>query len=100
MTVPNFSSYGNYASSNYGVNSLLFTVGNFDYYFSYETLVAFRHPRVGMVVHTNDWGPTTGKHLNWIDDGEKEDKAARLTCEQFQQVLAYVEEYDAVARAA
>jgi hypothetical protein len=45
-----------------------------DFYFSYRTLVAFQ-PRNGqMFVHANDWGVTTGKHLNWIDGGSKKER--------------------------
>lgn len=49
-------------------------------YVSYETVVAFRGPK-GLRVIKNYWGPTTGKHLNWIDDGSKEE---RLDSEQFE----------------
>jgi len=34
-----------------------------------------------MKVSENVWGPTTGKHLNWIDGG---DKKSRLPYNQFQ----------------
>ena len=86
MNIPNFTSYGNYSSDNYGAHTLRFSVNGSVYYFSYQTLVAFRRHSVGLVVRENTWGPTTGKHLNWIDGGSN--KAARLTEEQFQQVLA------------
>lgn len=56
-------------------------------WFSYETPVAIRIYGVGTVVHTNDWGATTGKHLNYIDVGGTEAKAARLNAEQFRAVL-------------
>jgi|TARA_R100000479_G_C6272324_1_gene159962 hypothetical protein len=63
-----FSSYGDYSSKNYGVNALVFTdINNVDYYFSYNTLVAFNHSSTGLVIMKNYWGNTTGKHLNWID---------------------------------
>lgn len=39
-------------------------------WFSYETIVAFCTPQTGMCVTENVWGPTTGKHLNWISDKE------------------------------
>lgn len=35
--------------------------------FSYRTPIAFRHPDINngaVIVRENDWGPTTGKHLN------------------------------------
>ena len=74
-----FRSYGNYSSSNYGVNAMKFTDarGN-DFYFSYRTLVAFRTSRTGLVVIKNYWGPTTGKHLNWIDDGDKHGRLSEV----------------------
>ena len=40
-------------------------------YFSYETLVAFKVPSYQLASIENYWGPTTGKHLNWI--GEPKD---------------------------
>jgi len=36
------------------------------------------------VVRKNDWGATTGKHLNWIDGGAKAD---RLGADAFQGKL-------------
>lgn len=89
MTTPNWAVYTGYASKNYGVNALVFTADGRDYYFSYKTLVAFRG-RNGLVVRQNEWGPTTGKHLNAIDGGSKETRAARLSGEAFEQ--AYAEE--------
>ena len=38
-----FKNYGNYSSDNYGKHSLVFTdTNNNDFYFSYNTLIAFR----------------------------------------------------------
>ena len=34
-------------------------------WFSYETPIAFRDDN-GLVVRKNDWGPTTGKHINYV----------------------------------
>ena len=58
--------YGNYSSNNYGSHSLAFSdnFGN-DYYFSYDTLVAFTDDN-GLCIRENIWGSTTGKHLNCI----------------------------------
>ena len=50
-------------------------------YFSYETLVAFKVPNYQLVSVENCWGNTTGKHLNWIDNGNKKE---RLTPEDFE----------------
>lgn len=78
----NFKNYGRYSSDNYGVNTLMFTdpQGN-EFYFSYQTLVAFKH-NGNLYVHQNDWSRTTGKHLSWIDGGNKE---ARLNDEDFNK---------------
>ena len=82
--VPTFESYGKYSSSNYGAHTLVFSdaKGN-KFYFSYETLVAFIGSN-GLVVRENNWGPTTGKHLNWIDGGNKKQ---RVNEEKFNQIL-------------
>jgi hypothetical protein len=78
--------YGKYASSNYGINAMKVDVGPLTLYFSYRTLVAVRHPN-GLTVRQNDWRATTGKHLNWIDGG---DKKSRLPCEDFQREVAQI----------
>jgi len=82
VKLANFESYGNYSSSNYGVNALMFEDGKENrFYFSYKTLVAFSTPSSGLVVHANVWGTTTGKHLNWIDNkGHK----SRVSSSEFQ----------------
>ena len=79
--------YGEYASSNYGSHTQGFSdnYGN-DYYFSYETLVAFSSAKHGLVVRENVWSNTTGKHLNWIN----RDKDSRVTSEVFNQLLSEV----------
>lgn len=84
--LPSFSTYGNYSNANYGAHALTFTdaAGN-DYWFSYKTLVAFRGPDGVRHVHRNDWGTTTGKHLNAIDGG---DKKARLSTPDFKAAFA------------
>lgn len=61
-------------------------VGNLVIYFSYETPVAvyLRNSGVPMMVRQNDWGTTTGKHLNEIDGGSKEAKKERVSEERFE----------------
>ena len=59
-------------------------VGPLTLYFSYTTVVGFHHASTGTVVRENNWGPTTGKHLNAIDDG---DKKSRVSAEVFMQKL-------------
>jgi len=48
------------------------------YAFSYDTLVAFKHVSGSWTVSKNEWGNTTGKHLNSIDGGTTEAKALRV----------------------
>jgi len=79
--------YGNYSSNNYGAHSLAFQLGDVTVYFSYETPVAFSAPGHGLVVRKNDWGPTSGKHLNWIDGGDHKN---RLPGSEFEPLLKEV----------
>lgn len=86
MNLPKITTYGEYKSGNYGANSLLVSVGNLDLYFSYQTVVAFRGAD-GLKVRQNDWSTTTGKHLNWIDGGDKDAKKKRLAGQEFETLL-------------
>lgn len=61
------SSYGRYNSDNYGKNTLQINLGGFVLFYSYATVVAFDDDD-GLVISENKWGPTTGKHLNWIKE--------------------------------
>ena len=84
-TLPSFETYGNYSSSNSGVHTQVFTdVEGIDYYFSYKTLVAYRKPGDRVVCRINDWGSTTGKHLNWIQP----DKSKRISGAEFETQAA------------
>jgi hypothetical protein len=74
LQIPSISNYGDYSSDNYGAHTLLVDFGTLEIYYSYKTIVAFRHESTGLVVSQNQWGTTTGKHLNWIND----DKSARI----------------------
>lgn len=74
----NFSNYGYYSSNNYGAHTLCFSEEQNRYWFSYETLIAF-HIKGEFHIIKNYWGPTTGKHLNWIDS----DKSIREDEETF-----------------
>jgi hypothetical protein len=82
MDLPTISNYGEYSSSNYGAHSLRVDVGPLTIWYSYRTPVAFRLDGHGKVVHRNDWGTTTGKHLNWIDDGNK---PGRVSADEFRR---------------
>lgn len=90
--LPTIENYGKYSSSNYGAHTLCVSVGPIDVYYSYTTVVAFRTPDAGLVVRHNEWGPTTGKHLNWIDGGSTERVKARRSREDFEQEWRQVEE--------
>jgi len=83
--LPSFRTYGDYSSEGYGVHTLQFLVGDLTVWFSYQTPVAFCHGIGQQIVRQNDWGPTTGKHLNWIDGG---DKASRVDSGTFERLLA------------
>jgi len=85
VRLPTISTYGNYSSSNYGAHALRVDVGELTVWFSYNTPVAFHKLGGSKVVRRNDWGPTTGKHLNAIDDGNKAD---RVDSETFWRLFA------------
>ena len=53
---------------------------------SYNTVIAFMTPRTGRVCRENDWGPTTGKHLNAVEA----DKSKRISGADFEARLAEV----------
>jgi len=64
------------------------TVGPLTLYFSYQTCVAFYPPHGKRVISENLWGPTTGRHLNELDDGRKKDRVCRRDfVEQLDKVL-------------
>lgn len=96
MAMPTIQTYGKYASDNYGAHCLAVSIGGLTVYFSYKTPVAFAV--VGRrVVRENKWGPTTGKHLNWIDNG---DKANRVPGPEFERLLTEeIAQRDAAGRA-
>lgn len=75
--------YGNYSSKNYGAHTLRLDVGPLSFYFSYTTVVAFSDED-GTYISENKFGPTTGKHLNWIDDN----KNIRMPREEFDKKLS------------
>jgi len=56
------------------------------YWFSYHTLIAFKTVDGPKVVRENSWGPTTGKHLNAIDGGNKK---SRLNPVEFERAFAH-----------
>jgi hypothetical protein len=92
MQLPTIENYGNYSSNNYGVNSLKVELGDLILWYSYKTIIAVRCYHLSQenghysnfFVSKNYWGNTTGKHLNWIDNG---DKKTRLEDNEFQKIL-------------
>lgn len=74
--------YGKYSSSNYGAHTICLSVGPLQFYFSYQTVIAFSDEE-GFYVCENPSGPTTGKHLNWID----RDKKSRFSTKEFEGKL-------------
>jgi hypothetical protein len=80
--------YGNYSSDNYGANSIAIQVGTRKVFYSYNTVVAFcgtnSKGKYFDCTIKNYWNTTTGKHLNWLDGGNKK---ARLTQEEFDKQL-------------
>lgn len=85
-TINNYMS-DRYSNDNYGAHSLCVDMGNIILYYSYKTIVAFSFQGRTMV-RKNDWGPTTGKHLNKIDGGSKEARENRVKGEEFEEKLA------------
>jgi hypothetical protein len=84
MMLPTWSVY---CSNTTSTNALCFDLGRLTVWFSYKTPVAFRPnvgPRQPLLVRENDWGSTTGKHLNAIDGG---DKKSRIPGEKFEELL-------------
>jgi len=66
-------------------NAVMVDIGPVRLYFSYETIVAFHEDGHTQKVSQNYWSQTTGKHLNWIDDGDKKN---RLTRDEFEAELS------------
>ena len=65
------SYYGEYKTNN--GNAITISIKDLKLYFSYDTIVAF-YIKGELTVRKNEWGSTTGKHLNWIDGGTKESR--------------------------
>jgi hypothetical protein len=83
MTLPRIRNYGQYSSDNYGAHSLVVELGDLTVWFSYKTAVAFQVDGQPRVVRQNEWGPTTGKHLRWIDG---DDKSSRVPGYEFERL--------------
>ena len=63
-------------------------IGTITVWFSYNTPIAFKNGTWStLVVRENVWSTTTGKHLNYIDGGDKEAKARRVSSDEFNRAL-------------
>ena len=83
MELPTINTYGKYSSDNYGIHCLRVDIGDLTIWFSYKTPIAFQVIGKLRIVRNNEWGPTTGKHLNVIDGGNKKN---RVSSEEFQRL--------------
>ena len=83
MKIPMVTNYGRYESNNYRAHTLKVDLGEIEFYYSYETIVAYCDGKDGLVCSANVWGTTTGKHLNWIEPH----KARRINNTEFQEML-------------
>ena len=64
-------------------NALVLSVNDLRVWFSYNTIVAFSTPKAGIVCSENNWGVTTGRHLNAIQP----DKKKRIPYEKFKKKI-------------
>ncbi len=85
--LPAIAPYRNYSSQNYGAHCLRVETPGLTVWFSYQTPVAFQVDGFARVVRRNDWGPTTGKHLNAIDGG---DHKTRVDGETFERLFSEI----------
>ena len=76
-------------NQNSAKNAPLLTINGVRFYFSYETVVAVAFDGNCFVIE-NLWSNTTGKHLNWIDGGDKKN---RLTKAMFDINLGLAMEF-------
>lgn len=65
-------------------NFNILSMGHISIWFSYSTPIAFcSYGQIFM--RENDWGPTTGKHLNHINP----DKKIRMNGDKFEKLLKH-----------
>jgi len=66
-------------------NAVEVGIGDLSLFFSYKTLIAYQDFHDGLVVSENHWSTTTGKHLNYIDGGNK---FGRLKQDEFEKKVS------------
>ena len=92
MNLPKFETYCQNTTAG---NALRFDFGGvLQVWFSYQTPVAYSVMDGPKRVRRNEWGPTTGKHLNAIDGG---DKPSRIDGGQFESSLSKLLEHPTFA---
>lgn len=64
-------------------NFSIVTVHGIDLAFSYRTNIGIRVGFERWILRVNDWGPTTGKHMNYLN----EDKDSRLDSDEFEEFV-------------
>jgi len=82
MSAPVIKSYSENTDQ---ANCMVVYMDNIAIWYSYKTPVAFKVLGKPLDVRQNDWSTTTGKHLNWIDGGNKKD---RIPGAEFVKLLA------------
>ena len=87
MNLPTFETYCDNTTAG---NALRFDLGPITVWYSYKTPVAFALEGESPTVRRNEWGPTTGKHLNAIDSGDKSSRIDGDTFEALLDALPYV----------
>lgn len=80
-------SWETYCDNTTAANALVFYMDEATVWFSYKTPVAFKPLGGSLTVRRNEWGPTTGKHLNAIDGGSREARKARVGGDEFEALL-------------
>lgn len=51
--------------------TIVYLGADFRIAFSYQTAIGLYRTGHGWLVADNQWGPTTGKHLNYLDNGDR-----------------------------
>ena len=93
MKLPKIKSYGDYSSENYGLHCMMFEdpQGN-EFYFSYNTLVAFVHKKMRMKVNvmfvkTNGAQPLANILIGLMVVTRKIEKIMKLSAKIMQYAL-------------
>ncbi len=72
-------------------NFSIVELGEIEIAFSYQTPIGFNlYDGKGWVIRYNAWGPTTGKHMNWLDDRGPD---YRIPGDSFESRLASLGEW-------